>query len=94
MVPLSFSDTGDMHKELTVLDDTTNQISIDQAVLEEAPLPESMEKKRSARSGRGTIMPKTESASYQAKTFGNVSRTQKHTVVRDLNSLSGTVSVQ
>ena len=55
-----------MHKEMTVLNDTVNQMSIDQVVLEEAPLPESMEKKRSARSSRGTIMPKAEQASYLA----------------------------
>ena len=46
--PFSFSDAGGV--ELGVLNDTVNQMSIDQAVLEEAPLPESMEKKRSARS--------------------------------------------
>lgn len=53
--PFSFSDGGGV--ELGVLDDTVNQLSIDQAVLEEAPLPESMEKKRSARSnGTHTVI--------------------------------------
>ena len=37
--PFSFSDTGDQFKELNVLDDTINQVSLDQVVLEEAPLP-------------------------------------------------------
>ena len=42
--PYSASDIGEQFKKLGVLDDTLNQISLDQAVLEEAPLPESMEK--------------------------------------------------
>ena len=46
-MPFNFSDAG---VELGVLDDTVNHMSIDQVILEEAPLPESMEKKRSARS--------------------------------------------
>lgn len=47
--PFTYSDAG-IDLGLGILDDTVNQMSIDQAVLEEAPLPESMEKKRSARS--------------------------------------------
>ena len=44
---MSFSD-GAEHGYYD-FNDTVNQMSIDQVILEEAPLPESMEKKRSAR---------------------------------------------
>ena len=47
IMPMSFSDAGE--NQFNDINDTVNQMSIDQAVLEEAPLPESMEKKRSAR---------------------------------------------
>ena len=45
-------DIGEQIKELGVLDDTVNQMSIDQVILEEAPLPESNEKRRSARGNK------------------------------------------
>jgi len=48
-MPFNFSDVG---VELGALDDTVNHMSIDQVILEEAPLPELMEKKRSARSNK------------------------------------------
>ncbi len=37
--PISFSDAGEQFEGLDNLDSTVNQFSIDQAVLEEAPLP-------------------------------------------------------
>ncbi len=55
--PISFSDAGEQFEGLDNLDSTVNQFSIDQAVLEEAPLPHQMEKKKSARSTKATLMP-------------------------------------
>lgn len=52
--PVSFSDGGADH-QFHDFNDTVNQMSIDQVILEEAPLPESMEKKRSARMHQGEI---------------------------------------
>lgn len=64
-------------KDIGHLDSTgnINQLSIDQAVLEEAPLPTQMDKKASARSSGNKIMPS------MLKITEN-SRTQKHSSIR------------
>ena len=59
--PLSLSDDAEepQLRDVGPLSNDMHQLSIDQVVLEEAPLPASMEKKKSARSNGATILSST-----------------------------------
>jgi len=76
--PLSYSEVGQQIKELGLLNscDNLNQLSLDQAVLEEAPLPTQMDKKASARSNGTTNLP-----TLINQLAGN-SKTEKNSCVR------------
>ncbi len=69
-----------------------NQVSLDQAVLEEAPLPDSMEKKRSARTAGGTIMQPMSKQPSEKKMLENASSKKleesNSMQLRDLQSIT------